>query len=306
MTMPELAEWVELCRINSMWIAKYLIDHEKNQDEKVITRVFSLSFAGTQENVGGFVSYLIDQIPYFVFSNTEINAHKLSGKWTWREAVHYFGDVKSVSDGRYGELILFLLVESILKTPMIAHKIRATSSPQVQVKGSDGVFFGSYLGQESLLIGESKVMKDDNHGINEALSSINRFHKGVDAHSFIKQELIEARSNISNDLTPEQIMHLCNILDPDSEQYHYVNLVHPVLIVYDEDKINDIEYNCKNKLEGEKLIYELMQDESHTFIKRIKTKLKKLDELNKIYLDFFFIAMKDVTMFKELMYKEIH
>lgn len=304
--MPELAEWEELCRINPMWIVKYLIDHEKTQDEKVITRVFSLAFAGTQENLGGFASYLINQIPYFVFSKTEINAYNLSGKWPWREAVHYFGDVKSVTDGRYGELILFLLVESILKTPMIAHKIRATSSPQVQVKGSDGVFFGSYLGQESLLLGESKVMKDDNSGINAALSSINRFYNSAEAHSYIKQELIVARSNISNDLTPEQIMYLSNVLDPDSERYQYVNLVHPVLIVYDEDKIKDIEQNCMNKLEGEKLICEFMKDESSTFIKRIKIKLKKLDELDKIYIDFFFIAMKDVTMFKELMYEEIH
>jgi len=300
-------EWKTLCKVDSDWVDRYLLDHDIDSKNKVVVRAFSIKFSGTEENILGFVEHLTNIIPYFVFSKKEIEEYNEKGLWVWKEAMHYFGNISPESDGRYGELLLFLLVESILKIPMIVHKIKVGTSIKEQIKGSDGIFFGNYNDIESLLFGESKIYKNKNDGINDALNSIIKFHKGAKGYGYLKQELVVASKHLTADLTPHQVEYLSELLDPLSNKYQEINFVHPILLLYNEEKISEIENKCRSKEEGESLICDLFKYVPQDLLKNIIGKLEKdYGELFKIFLDFFIIGIKDVDTFRKTMYRRIH
>lgn len=85
---------------------------------------------------------MAQKIKQFVLSEADIEECKKQDKEPWLKAAIYFGPVNPQNEGKYGELLLFLLVEAVLKTPMIAYKIKSLSDYKHQIKGSDGVFLG--------------------------------------------------------------------------------------------------------------------------------------------------------------------
>jgi len=303
----EALEWVSLVRIDSGWIDKYLITYDDSLKEKVITRSFSIRFSGTEEHMQGLIEFMADRIKEFVLSKADVKKCESLGQDPWRRAARYFGPIDPSKEGKYGELLLFLLVEAVLKTPMIAHKIKSLSDPKDQVKGSDGVFFGPYREQNSLLLGEAKVYQNSNQAIGDALRSIDKFHNVSTADNEIKTELLIIRQTITDDLSLEQVEFLLNILDTQSVGYQKVNKVHPILIVYDEEKICEIEKNCKGKEDGEKMIHAMFDALSLEMLRKVLYKVStKWKTLEKVYLDFFFVPVTSVEKFRNSLFKAIH
>lgn len=299
--------WVKLVRIDCEWIDKFLLTYDKSMKEKITARAFSIRFSGTEEHMQGLVEFMADKILEFVLSRAEIKECEARGQIAWRKAAKRFGPVNPETEGKYGELLLFLLVEAVLKAPMIAHKIKALTDRNDQVKGSDGVFFGPYREQDSLLLGEAKVMKNWNHAINDALKSVGKFHNASSADQEIETELHVVKQTITKDLSPRQLQFLMKVLDTQSVEYQKVNQVHPILIVYDEEKISEIEKKCRGKDEGEKMAcaeFELLPKE---MLPKILKKInKKWTSLEKVYLDFFFIPVSSVDKFRKSMFRSIH
>lgn len=299
-------KWFNLLRIDSKWIEDYLITHKTSWNGKLTTRAYSLRFMGTEENMQSLIEFMADRIIDFVLSKTEIEECEKKGVNPWRIAAKYFGDTDPTSEGKYGELLLFLFVESVLETPMVAHKIKSIGDNNDQVKGSDGVFFGNYNGVTSLLLGESKVSEDRNRAINKSLKSVDKFHNSTSAQEMIK-ELSIIRKTLTDDLTTEQLDFLLKILDVKSTEYQTVNKVHPVLIVYDENKISEIEIKCLKKEDGEKMVCAEFAQLSDELLPKIIEKIEtNWEPLKKIFLDFFFVPVTSVDKFRESMYKAIH
>ncbi len=300
-------DWVKLVRIDSRWIDTFLLTHDTSLKGKVRTRAYSLRFAGTRENMLGLIDFMTDRVKQFVFSDDEIKQLEKEGKEPWRKAAQYLGDTNPSKEGKYGELLLFLMVEAVLNIPMIAHKIRSLTDYNDQIKGSDGVFFGLYRNRISLLFGESKMYQDRDQAIREAFESVGKFYDrpGWDAET--RSELLVARQNLSRDLTPQHLEALLKVLDIQSKEYQMTNKVHPILIVYNEEEIPEIESKCTYKDEGEKMVHDKLQglakDMMPVILKKINTDWKSLE---KVYLDFFFLPVSSVKTFRELLYNSIH
>lgn len=308
MDSPENLDWVSLLRVDSKWITDYLLVHNPALDRKLVIRSYSLRFAGTEEHLQGLVEFMSNSIKHYVFSDSEIKELERRGKDPWKAARNYFGAVDPLKDGKCGELLLFLVVEAVLKTPLIAHKIRCVSdNPNDQAKGSDGVFIGSHNGYGALLFGEAKIHADRSKGINKALESVNKFHDGVNANTAISNELIVVRERLTKNLSMEQLKFLENALDTQSEEYRSLNKVHPILIVYDSKKITEIERNCSNPKDGEELACKEFTKLTSEMLQFILEKLgSEFQALKKIYLDFFFIPVSSVDNLRESFFKEIH
>lgn len=303
----EALEWASLVRIDSGWIHKYLITYGNSLKEKVITRAFSIRFSGTEEHMQGLIEFMADRIKEFVLSEADVKECRAQGQDPWRRAAKYFGPIDPRKEGKYGELLLFLLVEAVLKAPMIAHKIKSLSDLNDQVKGSDGVFFGPYREQNSLLLGEAKVYQNRNQAINDGLKSIDKFHNPSTADDEIKTELLIIRQTITEDLSPEHVEFLLNILDTQSVGYQKVNKVHPILIVYDEEKICEIEKDCESKEDGEKRIHAVFGSLSSEMLQKVLDKINaKWKTLEKVYLDFFFVPVTSVERFRNSLFNAIH
>lgn len=308
MDNPENLDWVSLLRVDSKWITNLLLVHDSTLSGKLVVRSYSLKFAGTQEHLQGLVEFMANSIIHFVYSDTEIKELENKGKNPWKEARNYFGDVDPKSDGKSGELLLFLIVEAVLKTPMVAHKIRIVSDNfNDQVKGSDGVFLGKYNGHLAFLFGESKIHGERSVGINKALQSVNKFYDGLNGSRAVKNELTVITERLTKNLSLTQLQFLENALDMQTEEYRYLNKVHPVLVVYDDKKIVDIEQNCSSSEDGESRVNKEFEKLASEILPKIAEKLdSEFQSLKKVFLDFFFIPVSSVNLLRELFFFEIH
>ena len=167
MDSPENLDWVSILRVDSKWIIDLLLSHSKAHNpelsKKLVVRAYSLKFAGTEEHLHGLVKYMADSITNFVYSDLDLKEIKNP----WKKARDYFGNVDPLRDGKSGELLLYLLVEAVLKIPLIAHKIRYVGdNPNDQAKGSDGIFMGNYNDHTAFLFGEAKIHNERSVGIN--------------------------------------------------------------------------------------------------------------------------------------------
>jgi len=304
-------DWENLIRVKSDWVDKCLLKHRGNLAGKVEVKAYSIRFASTTEDVLGLINFIKHAIPEYVLSNQQIKEiiERDQVPWgPWIDSIKYFGDVDPQKDGKCGEFLLYLLVEAVLRIPMVAHKIKSVSDEfDDQVKGSDGVFFGNYKGHDSLLLGESKVRQTSDGAIKSALKSINEFHDSSNLGSGLINELFVIRETRTANMTPEQLKYLLEVITIGSEAYKAATKVHPVLVVYNEKEINNIEIVCADNSDGDKRATEHFKKLSEVMLEDV---LKKIEQdwpnLKKVYLDFFFIPTKSVDVLRDTFYNTIH
>lgn len=298
--------WSDLCSIKEDVIKEHLIFHKKIQKNKLVIRGFSICFSGTQQNMLALIEFLCNNIKYFVYSKSQIAKLEREGKEPYREALKYFSDIDPLRDGKYGEMFLFMLTESILKIPIISYKIRSLTNPNDQVKGGDGIFFGKYENEIALLIGESKIMKKRCDGIRESLESLNRFHDAPGSPSKLDYELTIAKSDLSEDLTKEQLDYIYNCLSFDSEEFNNNIIVHPVLIIFETKHINKISSKSKGKEEAENLMKEYIEKSLKKIMELVKKNRSKYSKVFQVYIDFFFLPIENVNKFRDDMFSQLH
>lgn len=307
MTQASELNWGKLVRINKKWVDSLLVEHPEFSDANIKVRAYSINFDDKEENMNGLVLFMRKRIKEYVFTQKEIETLELTDEDPWVEAAAFFGDREANSEGKYGELLLFLLVESVIGAPMIAHKIRSLSDYNDQVKGADGVFFGEYDNEETLLLGESKMIGQRARAITEALNSVNNFHNPLVSGAEMKTELTIAKNTLIDNLSPEQLERLMKVLNYQSKEYLSVKKAHPILIVYDENQILKVQNKCANKLSGENLSKQVFRNITKKLLPKIKKKISlHAKELNNTNLDFFFIPVSSVNTFRTLLYNSIH
>ncbi len=300
--------WTNLIRVDSGWIEEYLLKHGNSMTGKIITRAYSVRFASTEESLLRLVEFMANSTEHFVFSDDEIRECSSNKTISWRESIRYFGDVDPQKDGKCGELLLYLLVEAALNIPMVAHKIKSISDEfRDQVKGSDGVFFGSYNGHDALLLGESKIHQSRGGAIDSALESVNKFHDNSISDQETQNELVVIKETRTRNMTVQQLEFLLKVLNLHSQEYRTTNTVQPILIFYNEKKIAEIEKNCDNASDGERMVSEEFQKLSEQVLSDVVSKIKSdWKNLQKVYLDFFFVPVKSIDYFRDSFYRAIH
>ncbi|HAT1681971.1 TPA: DUF1837 domain-containing protein, partial [Klebsiella oxytoca] len=193
----KLINWKELIVNKHTWIESRLVNHPSDTHAKIVSRIFTIPFSGVIQEHHHLVESMADAIEHYVFDKETLDKMKAEGVVPFRKAAQFFGDTNPVKDGKYGELLLYILSEAILSTPMVSHKITSLSNLNDQVKGGDGVFFGVYRDNLSILIGESKIYKSFSGALESAFDSLDRFTKSYTSGA-LGHELFMARTNISN------------------------------------------------------------------------------------------------------------
>ncbi len=298
--------WENLLQIEEKWVDKYLTAQMLTREVKTIIRAYTIQFSGTINSYKGLAHALSEIIGKFYHGKEEIK--KIGEIRALLNAQKIFGQNSPSNDGKYGELLLFAFVESVLRCPMVAHKIPTSFNDQV--KGSDGIFIGKYEYEkgkqhEAILIGESKIWQEYSSALEDSLNSINRFHESIEKSHFNAQEFIVAKKGLvqSNEIDIDTIY---NYLSPEKPEHQKCILVHPVFIMYETKKISSIETKAKITQEAEKLIKEYIIQKHKKHIDLLNDKLKLFPELKKIYLDYFILPVKDVDEFRNELYYEIH
>lgn len=297
-------DWQRFITVEDGWVAKLLNMHPIQKNDKLMLRTYTVKFTGIKYDTAEFIEYIKTSIKNYVLNQQYLNSITEKNGDPFEEALIYFGEGSNpTNDGKYGELILYLLTEAILKIPMIVLKI--PTGDNMQQHGADGIFCGNYEGLPAILFGESKTVADLNTAINSAFQSLHRFHDPTKIAT-VKYELFVAKSMVNTrlDLTKEELDYLYDCLTISGESYENRVKVHPVLIIYDNNRIANIteQDQSTSELKLAKIIENTLQDN----MKCLKDKLSQYSDMGTAYLDFFFIPLEDVNKFRHDLYKALH
>lgn len=299
-------EWEKLLQIEPDFIDKHIILQDSKKDFKLCARAYTIKFSGNLYNCKGLVEILSEIVGKFTHSRYEVET--LGEVKALKGGEKIFGKIEPSKDGKYGELVLFALVESVLRCPMVAHKIPTSFNDQV--KGGDGIFMGNYENEpgqmhQAILIGESKIWQQYAPALDDCLNSINRFHDSISKGQFNSQEFIVAKKGlIKSGVVDVDYIYKC--LSPGEKEFQENITVHPVFIMYETNEIENIERKATSKQKAEELIQTYMARRSNEQIELIRDKLKSHKELSKVFLDFFILPVKNVEEFRNELYYEIH
>jgi hypothetical protein len=287
-------DWSSLLTVDSTQIDTLFVTHPLLKEPKLVVRGYTLPFTGTQQNTLELFKFLRRQLLKYVFPE---NQRPPDIDWTIGR--DKFGDIPPASDGKLGEFLLYAFVEAHLQTPQIAYKLKELGNPNDQVKGSDGVFIGSYDGQDALLIGESKIHATLSSALRDAMKSLQRFH---DCDGPYATELLIATTHASSsDMSPSMLEQAYALLDRSKGI-----LVHPLFIAADLDEIASISQSALNAQEAEKALQTHIQAElasCQTALKKLATKYPKPFQ---VYLDLFFLPVEDSLKLRNSFYELLH
>ncbi|MFD2907785.1 Hachiman antiphage defense system protein HamA [Flavobacterium ardleyense] len=323
-----------LITINKKWVDNEFNHHYTEKvNDKLNIRLYSIKPSGTTINSISLANTLLDILPYYFKSKSEIDKQvqreisktindytsasdidqkeeiaKIVHARTYREAKSFFKKKSSDSkSGKYGELLLFGLVEAVFDCKMIAHKITNLTNYHDEVKGGDGIFMGNYKLpngniEVAYLIGESKVWKDYSGAKKDALESINRFYDSKIQADFKTLEFFIAQKDIEKVVGNQiDIDELYDRLDQKSELFKSQIAVHPILIMYETKNYNNLMKNALNCTELTNLIDINIKSKLDKTLEKIALKVKEFPELEKVFLDFILIPTNSVADFNDTM-----
>ncbi|WP_101688170.1 Hachiman antiphage defense system protein HamA [Dysgonomonas massiliensis] len=318
-------DWEKKIQIDTDWVARQLICHFNEKQHKITIRGYTPKANGTSFSCDSLIEELGYMIVDYVHSeqakedvlNTlslkvgEKQAIKRKDIALYQEAQAFFGKKDPSTDGKYGELLLFALCESVLKCKMVAHKITGLSNGKDQVKGGDGIFLGNYEVerdniQPARFIGESKIQQGRSDAFDEAFSSLNRFHAPEVQAVVNKMEYIVAKNTISIDNSDTDFDEIYERLTPNTDSFRNQVLVHPILIMYNTAKIDAIEKKATTNQKIEELIKYFLEKEKVDLIDLINKKIKFYPSIGKVYVDFFIFPFNNIDLFRNGMYQNIH
>ncbi|NHF58123.1 DUF1837 domain-containing protein [Flavobacteriaceae bacterium TP-CH-4] len=294
-------DWQKLISVDPAWVTKHLTEHRVKTENKLVLRTYSLQFSGTKYETNALIEYMADSIVNYVLTPKQIKKIEEKGRQPFREAMRYFGDKNPTYDGKYGELLLYLITEAVLKTPLIVFKLPLNAKDQV--KGGDGIFLGDYEDKPAILIGEAKTWKTLSESLKDALKSLARFHSNQNTTA-MEYEYFIARNRIRNDLTENELDYIYDCFTPGTVEYKGRVQVHPVLILYDDKRIDGID--ASDNVDGNTKLNKLIEESLDRNFKSIKKICADNNGVDKVYLDFFLIPLNDVDAFKHSIFTAIH
>ena len=318
-------DWDKKIKIDTEWTNRQLTNHFNNKSAKVVVRAYTPKVTGTKFCCNSLIEELGYLLPDYVHSDKSKKKQlkSLTAKYgediakerlpnaLYSEAQTFFGKKQPATDGKYGELLLFALCESILKSKMVAHKIEGLSNNKDQVKGGDGIFLGNYESTNgnlvpAIFIGESKIMQERSKSVDEALDSLNRFHDNQTQAEFNQMEFIVANRTLSLDESDIDYDEVYERLTPGTEVFKNQITVHPILLMYNTSTISKLETKAADKEHLELLISNHICEKKDEIVKIINDKLNSYSEIKKVYVDFFCFPFNNIDNFRNGMYFNIH
>lgn len=147
--------------------------------------------------------------------------------------------VKSTTSGEGGELLLFLLLERVLRRPQLISKMPLKTNPAMHVHGSDGIH--ASLAEDGVLDvywGESKLYQSSSAAFKECFESIAPFLKS-DGAEVRKRDLLLVRDHLDVPQV-EMAAHLLEYFDESNPKNMRVRWNGACLVGFDYDEYPNI------------------------------------------------------------------
>ena len=200
---------------------------------------------------------------------------------------------RNAKSGEPGELLLYFLIEAVLRAPQAICKMSLKTSRKDEVKGSDGVHIKWDPVGNRLIVyfGEAKLYQDLSAALTSAFKSMHEFHaNGAEGHEAF---LVSTHFNLLDDSLKQQV---CRFLDKTASPVTY-ETHHACLIGF-----NWAEYsNLDNPATPRKFLqeFEVRYREHGAIIQAGVSGRIKDFAYKHLTFEFFFIPFKHVQEFRD-------
>ncbi|KRV45861.1 MULTISPECIES: HamA C-terminal domain-containing protein [unclassified Bacillus (in: firmicutes)] len=194
--------------------------------------------------------------------------------------------------GEPGEVLLYLMTQSILKLPQAIAKMSLKTSSQLHYNGADGVHLGYDSKNQKLNIywGEAKLYQNHGEAIKNCFESLAPFLAADGSNRVRDLDLLT--SNLST-LEEDFANALINYLDPDHPSYNSLEFKGVCLIGFDYTK-----YPKKQRLKKQQQILSEILKDLDNWINKLKTAINSHLDLNKMVIEIFIIPFPSVSEFR--------
>lgn len=309
-----LESFETLLRRNSEELSSYLEDVEiafNIDNTKASTNCHFIKLNGNgQVRFRDFALFLANKVMDFAIPRSEISAaqkyyqeYNSTSKFAQlqKKAASLFTKLKKSGEG--GEVLLYILIEEILKIPQILCKMNLKTSGQMHVHGCDGIHakYDETSDLLSLYWGESKLYQTLDSGLTECLDSVKDFLLHADGNSSSQEREIQlVRSYIDlNDSDLEKA--ILNYLDMDSDKYNKVVYKGACLVGFDYPKYPNIPNSGLTNAE----IKDFIKAEINAWKDKVKDKIGNFPNLKTFELHVFLIPFPSVQDFRDAFLKEL-
>ena len=102
-------KWMNLLRVDkNAFLNWFNLQEEVIVSKEVKIKFYSIKYKDNLPDDEGFINHLYSQVEKYVFDEKNVKELREDGIIPTEKALGYFGNVDPLSDGRYGELILYL------------------------------------------------------------------------------------------------------------------------------------------------------------------------------------------------------
>lgn len=215
------------------------------------------------------------------FSQLKDEARALFRKWKDEDIT----DDNQPKAGEIGEMILWLLMEVILKAPQIVAKMDLKTNSKLEVFGSDGIHVKIDEEVLNLYFGEAKFYNNIYKALDSAFESIEKFHE----ESMYSREynLVTTHYKHLNDRQQDKVYQfITNQIEQDE-----VKIRHACLIGYDWDEYMKLD-NDERKYFIENFV-SLYEEETKRLTSLIQSRFDKFSK-KEFSFDVFFLPFQSV------------
>lgn len=286
-------DWNSATVIKEADLDEYLFQPIDKESTPLRVKAYSIQPDENQIQIDGFVKYLEEEFPKYVFSEVEYN----KGYLDYDDAAQKVNP-NSIESGFIGEYLLYLLTEGVLDLPVVLRKVQTNQSQNMPVHGADGFFMGEFNGKPCIAPGEAKTYGNFSNAINKVLKSLEELLDS-DLGEEITFELPVA-SKTNEEFSPEHREEIMRIFeDPLPDDY---NILHPVVVCHEEKSLVKNTGEISEACEMRKKIQDDLDALDYV------TTIKQKDSYNsdmEVILVFMFLPIPNLQTFREEIYGAI-
>lgn len=221
--------------------------------------------------------------------NTTVHTSQLT-----RKARKLFTQLKKTGEG--GEMLLYLLIQSVLRLPQVISKMSFKTSSQLHYQGADAIHMGydSSTKRLQLYWGEAKLYQSIDQAIANCFNSITPYliaEGGEDDPRERDMQLLMTNLDLAN---PELENAIRNYLDPHHPFFNSLEYRGACLIGFDSSSYCSIPFD-----KTQEIVMEEMKSSLTSWISKINSGITKHQHLNKFTIEIFLVPFPSVQVFRD-------
>ena len=211
-----------------------------------------------------------------------------------RKSRKLFTQLKKTGEG--GEMLLYLLIQSVLRLPQVISKMSLKTSGQLHYQGADAIHMGYDSATQKLQLywGESKLYQSLDQAITSCFTSLAPYMTGQGGMNDPRErdmQLIMTNLDLAN---PDLEKALLNYLDPNHPSFNSLEYRGACLIGF------DISAYCSVPFEKtQEIVMGEVENLMTNWLGKINAGINKHQHLNKFTLEVFLVPFPSVQDFRD-------